>query len=183
MWYDEGAIRQASLDHAMQLKPSLIVFGDADEVPTPDVTDWIKEIEREPQTGHRWYVSWVNLWGDVRHAIGGMSAWSFQNPRGTKKCLAMQPGTPENMMYFGNQHIGMEPGRAGGGAAPIGPGHTLVDSPKLVHLKYASEVYKRRPESKLARHAPDEMLKGGEVVDVPTDWLWEWVPVILRQAA
>ncbi len=173
--YDERAMRQAALDKAMTLNPSLIVFGDTDEVPTPDALGFIGHINAEPWTGARYYMHWVNLWGDHRHAIGGNSEWSFQNPAGNKKCFAMQPGG--NMRYSTPIHSPMEPGRNSGGKAPEGHGHILVNSPKLLHLKYASAAYIGSPESKLARHAPEEMLRGGEVVDVPAEWLWEGMPL------
>lgn len=175
MRYNESGTRNASLAAAMTFEPSLIVFGDTDEVPTPDVVEWVKTVKDRPQKGERWYVSWVNLFGDYSHAIGGESLWSFQCARGNKKCLAMQPGG--DMRYTGSQHVGMEPGRPSGGPAPKGEGRYLVLTPLLLHLKYASEVYKTRPESKLKRHAPDEMLKGGRVVDIPSHWVWPGMPM------
>ncbi len=173
-FYPEGPLRQVSLDRAMKLNPSLIVFGDTDELPTPDVLTWIETVKNLPQLGYRWYVDWVTLWQDYQHRIGGQSVWSFDHPRSNKKCLAMQPGG--DMVYPDHNHTGMEPGRFGGGPAPTGEGRFLIESPRLVHLKYGSEIYKTRPESKLVRHKPETMLAGGCVVDVPSGWIWEGTP-------
>lgn len=168
-FYSERAIRQASLDVAMTLDPTWLVFGDTDEYPTPDAAKWLDGVKDRPQAGERYYVHWVNLWGDYKHAIGGDSAWSFQCDRGNKKCFAMQPGG--DMRYQGTRHTGMEPGRDGGGRAPTGPGRFLIDSPKLIHLKYGAENYRDRPESRIARHRPAEMLRNGTVIEVPSEWL------------
>ncbi len=132
-------------------------------------------MQQTPANGHRWYCHWVNLFGGYHHAIGGNSPWSYANPRGNKKCLAMQPAAADSplMRYADEQHNGMEPGRRGGGPMPPGANHHLVDSPKLVHLKYGAANWADRPEAKLARHAPETMLAGGKIVDVPADWLWE----------
>lgn len=174
MDYREAPIRQTALDGAMKMMPSLIVFADTDEVPTPDVVTWIREIEQRPQRAERWYAHWVNLWSDYGHTIGGESVWSFQSARGNKKCLVMQPGGV--MKYQTMQHSGMEPGRIGGGSAPTGEGHHLIDAPKLLHMKYGSSVYASRPESRLACQSPDVMLAGGCVVAVPDAWLWAGMP-------
>lgn len=173
-YYPEGPLRQVSLDLAMKLDPTLIMFGDSDELPTPDVLTWIETVKNLPQLGIRWYVDWVTLWGDYQHRIGGDSVWSFDYARSNKKCLAMQPGG--DMVYPDHNHTGMEPGRFGGGVAPVGEHRYLIQRPKLVHYKYSSQVYKTRPEAKLARHQPAEMLKGGAVVDVPSEWLWPGMP-------
>lgn len=174
VWYRERDIRQASMDEAVKLNPSLILFGDTDEAPTPDATDWIKTISAEPQRGARWYAHWVNLFGNYNHAIGGDSVWSFESMRGNKKCLAMQPCS--EMRYIGDRHTGMEPGRKGGGSAPTGSNRHLIDSPKLLHLKYGAEDFKTRPESRIARHQPETMLDSGRIVDIPDSWLWPEMP-------
>lgn len=174
VFYQERDIRQASMDEAMKLKPSLIVFGDTDEVPTPDAATWIRSIATESQRESRWYAHWVNLFGNYNHAIGGDSVWSFQSGRGNKKCLAMQPCA--DMTYIGTRHTGMEPGRHSGGSAPTGLNRHLIDAPKLLHLKYGAKVYQSRPEAKLARHRPETMLESGHVVDIPDLWLWPEMP-------
>lgn len=171
--YRERDIRQASIDAAMPLNPSLILFGDTDEVPTPDAGGWVKSISAEPQRGARWYCHWVNLFGNYNHAIGGDSVWSFQSGRGNKKCFAMQPG---DTRYIGSRHTGMEPGRSSGGAAPTGDNRHLIDSPKLLHLKYGADNFRSRPESRLLRHQPETMLESGRIVDVPDSWLWPDMP-------
>jgi hypothetical protein len=175
----DGRLRQMALNEAMGFEPDLLVFGDADEVPTANATDWILDKAEEPQSSQRWYADWVNLWCDAKHAIGGNSLWSFENPRGNKKCLAMQPGG--DMTYLPRmQHLGLEPGRPGGGMAPAGYGRHWIDSPKLIHMKYAWKGYATRPEAKLERHQPDVMLAGGDIVDVPDNWLPEGIDEVLE---
>lgn len=176
IFYRAKPIRQTALNHAMRFDPSLIVFGDTDEVPTPEAFGWIPEMAKRPQAGERWYCHWVNLWRDFDHAIGGMSEWSFQNPRGNKKCLMMQPGG--DMVYADEQHNGMEPGRQSGGPAPTGEGKYLIDWPKLMHMKYGWSGFPNRAEAKLPRHQPGVMLRGGEAVNVPPEWKWPGMDAI-----
>jgi hypothetical protein len=172
---DEGAMRQAAWDAAMQYRPSLVVFGDTDEIPTPDIADWLAADGGPDPAVEHWYADWVNLWGDERHAIGGQNcAWSFQKPTNNKKGLVTRPIPGKAYRYWINQqHVRMEP-------SPVYEGTTRIDERhrigpvKLVHYRYASEQWRSNPMRHLRRF--QTMADGAEIVDVPSEWIWPAPP-------
>jgi hypothetical protein len=166
---EEGAMRQAAWDAALRFDPSIVVFGDTDEIPTPDIAQWLAA--GPDHNVEHWYADWVNLWGDERHAIGGQgSAWSFQRATNNKKGLATRPIRGKTYRYRRDfQHVRMEP-------SPIYEGSTGVDAAhrigpvKLVHYKYGSPRWRENPMRDLPRFRA--MTDGAEIVDVPAGWLW-----------
>ncbi len=106
---DEGLMRQAAWDAAMKYSPSLVVFGDTDELPTPAIAEWLQF--GPDLTVEHWYADWVNLWGDEAHAIGGQSSeWSFQKASNNKKGIATRPIPGKQYRYRPDiQHVRMEP--------------------------------------------------------------------------
>ena len=81
---EEGRLRQLAWDRAMEYSPDLVVLGDSDEAPTPDVVEWIRS--NPDPSAEVWYADWVNLAGGLTHAIGGSrSEWSFQVPGNNKR--------------------------------------------------------------------------------------------------
>ncbi len=165
---NEGAMRQAAWDAAAKCKPTFILLGDTDELPTPDVVDWIAS-DPNPAVDC-WYADWVNLWGDERHAIGGTSSpWSFQNPKTNKKGFAVRVRDRAYKYRDACQHVRMEPN-------PLQECRTIHDDThklgpvKLIHHKYISEQWQRHPASMLERFT--KMADGAEIVDVPMEWHW-----------
>jgi hypothetical protein len=164
---DEGAMRQAAWDAAMRYSPSLVVFGDTDEIPTPDIAGWL-ESDPDPAVEH-WYCDWCHLWRDERHALGGVSSeWSFQNPRANKKGLVTRPIPGKDYRYrLADQHVRMEP-------SPLHEGRTVFDEAhrlapvRLIHHKYASAEWLANPMRKLERFK--RMAEGAEIVEVPAEW-------------
>lgn len=169
---DEGAMRQVAWDAAMQYRPDLVLLADTDEVPTPDVAEWL---EGGPNPAvDCWYADWVNLWNDAGHAIGGnRNVWSFQVPTNNKKGLVVRPRGGRAYRYrLGDQHVRMEPN-------PLHEGRTVIDDThrmgpaKLVHYKYGNR--RRWLASPLSlRPKYLTMIAGGEIVPVPQEWLWRW---------
>lgn len=166
---DEGAMRQAAWDAAMRYDPELVVFGDTDEIPTPDIIDWLAADGGPDPAVEHWYADWVNLWGDELHALGGpRSEWSFQKPTANKKGLVTRPIPGKNYRYRpADQHVRMEPSPVLEGKTVIGEAHR-VGPAKLVHYKYASAAWRSNPMRELPRFKV--MSEGAEIVDVPASW-------------
>jgi len=65
----QGALqRQELLDAAYRHDPDYFLFLDADEMPSPDIVDWIESLDtRENEKANLWTFPWVHLWGDDQH--------------------------------------------------------------------------------------------------------------------
>ena len=65
----QGALqRQELLTAAYAHDPDYFFFLDADEMPSPDIIDWINSLDsREKEKVNLWTFPWVHLWGDESH--------------------------------------------------------------------------------------------------------------------
>jgi len=60
--------RQELLERAYKHNPDYFFFLDADEMPSPDIVDWIDSLDsREKETTNLWTFPWVHLWNDEKH--------------------------------------------------------------------------------------------------------------------
>ncbi len=81
----QGALqRQELLDRAYKHDPDYFFFLDADEMPSPDIVDWIDSLgTRSEESVCMWTFPWVHLWGDENHyrvdsyvsKLGGQINW------------------------------------------------------------------------------------------------------------
>jgi|TARA_R110002020_G_scaffold72542_7_gene186659 glycosyltransferase involved in cell wall biosynthesis len=65
----QGALqRQELLSAAYKHDPDYFLFLDADEMPSPDIVEWINSLEtRHKEKNNLWTFPWVHLWGDEKH--------------------------------------------------------------------------------------------------------------------
>lgn len=170
MLLEEGALRQAAWDLAMRHDPALVVLGDTDEVPTPDIVEWLAS-DPEPAV-EVWYADWVNLAFDTANAIGGMrSKWSFANPANNKKGIVVRPRRGKEYRYRqALQHVRMEPNPVREGDTVHDESHRLGPA-KLIHYKWAN--WRRWQASPLSQAADYRRIFDNPDLDaVPRDWLW-----------
>lgn len=174
--WEDGRIRQLAWDLAAAHKPDWIALADADEVPTPDVLGFAGQLDLNIDA---YYSHWVNLWKDSRHALGGENAkWSFQNKRGNKKPLFCRRREGVVYRYDLNvtQHGRMEPNPLHTSGTVLDTTHVLVDSPKLIHLKYANWPQWEATPLKNMGGQYTTMDVDATIVDVPHDWHWPGLP-------
>lgn len=166
---DEGQMRQWSFDLATRHGADYVVFGDTDEIPTPDIVRWL-ESKPDPSV-ELWLADWVNLYRDTAHAIGGNCPWSFQVPTNNKKGLVLRYRPGKTYTYrHGLQHVRMEPNPLHEGATVFDDTHKLGPV-KLIHHKFADwERWQANPMSQTEKYR--RVLDGAEIVDVPAEWIW-----------
>lgn len=175
---EEGRLRQMAWDLAMAYRPTLIVTGDTDETPTPDIPGWL--LSKPDPSVEVWYADWVNLFGGVTHAIGGNSRWSFQAASNNKKGLVIRPMPGKTYRYRDAlQHVRMEPN-------PLGEADTIHDEThrlgpvKLIHYKWAN--WKRWQDHPLSRDERyGQLLDHSELVPVPASWRWSFPIEALKE--
>ena len=65
----QGALqRQELLTAAYRHDPDYFFFLDADEMPSPDIVDWINSLDtRDKEKTNLWTFPWVHLWKDQNH--------------------------------------------------------------------------------------------------------------------
>ena len=65
----QGALqRQELLVRAYKYDPDYFFFLDADEMPSPDIVDWINSLNsRHKEETNLWTFPWVHLWKDENH--------------------------------------------------------------------------------------------------------------------
>lgn len=167
----EGLYRQEVLRHCLTHKPEWILWADTDEIPTPDVAEWVKNLDDRIDC---YYADWVNLYRDAGHALGGVNAkWSFQNTRTNKKGLAtrIREGVEYRYDVSKRNHVRMEPNPLAFDRTLYDTTHVLAGMPKLVHYRYANwprwcGMINRHEEQ--YRHMEDD----ATIVEVPPEWLW-----------
>ncbi len=174
---EEGTMRQIAWDLAARYEPDWIVLGDTDETPTPDIERWITGADRSVDV---YYTHWVNCWQNARFALGGVNAkWSFQNPAANKKALLVRRRAGVAYRYNVDQlqHCRMEPNPINPGRAVIDETHVLVDSPKLIHLKYAAWARWQADPLRRAGGQYSTMEADAEIVSIPDGWHWAGLPL------
>jgi len=65
----QGSIqRQELLDRAYAHNPDYFFFLDADELPSPDIVEWINQLKpRTEEENNLWTFPWIHLWQDENH--------------------------------------------------------------------------------------------------------------------
>lgn len=169
---EEGLMRQTAWNWCAAQRPENVILGDSDEVPTPDIVPWLAS---RPQDVDLWYMDWVNLFQDAGHAIGGRNIWSFEVPTNNKKGVVVRYRPDGDYHYRTDmtQHCRLEPSPLSQFRAVIDDRHRLLESPKLVHYKWANwERWSNHPQVKLPEFST--FLKNVKTVPVPRAWLWRW---------
>jgi hypothetical protein len=162
-----------AFDACMKHGPDLMVFGDTDEAPTPDIAEFL--IDGIDPAVDLYLADWVNLAYSLRTAIGGQnSRWSFQKRTNNKKGLILRVREGRHYRYDRRlQHVRLEPSPAGEGSTIIRTTDQLLTQPKLLHYKYAAWMkWQANPQSKTKAYA--DLLTNAEIVPVWSDWLWPY---------
>lgn len=168
--FEEGALRQRAWDLAMRWSPDLVVLGDTDEIPTPDIGGWLAS-NPDPSV-EVWYADWVTLIGDAHHAIGGTrSPWSYQVPTNNKKGLIVRPIPGKQYRYRqGLQHVRMEPSPLAEDRAVLDDAHR-IGPVRLLHFHYADWTrWQSQPLSQTPKYR--RLADDAEIVPVPPMWHW-----------
>ncbi len=63
-----GLQRHELLEMAYEYDPDYFFFLDADEMPSPDIINWINSLDtRQNEKINLWTFPWVHLWKDINH--------------------------------------------------------------------------------------------------------------------
>ena len=172
--WSEGMLRQQAWNFAAECNPQYIVLGDVDELPTPDIADFIDSICGDDSVDV-WYADWVNLIHDAGHAIGGYcSPWSYQCPHSNKKGLIVRhvKGRPYIYDTDRTRHVRMEPSPLNATRALFDQRHMLAPV-KLIHHRWANwGRWQSMDMSHLAHYTPWPP-EAATVVRVPRCWRWD----------
>jgi hypothetical protein len=169
---EEGRMRQAAWDWAMQYGPDYVVLGDTDEIPTPDITAWLAA-GPDPVVDV-WYADWVNLYGSPFQHLGGEDhAWSWENRQANKKGMVVRVERGRRYTYDPQQtrHTRLEPNPLNRYRAVFTPRHRLLTMPKLLHYKWADlERWRENPQCQIAKY--QHAAEGAALRRTPPEWLW-----------
>jgi len=172
--WDEGAMRQAVWDWAVECGPSYVVLGDTDEIPTPAIAWWLLDGMGSDAGVQCWYADWVNLIHDAGHAIGGASAWSYQRTDNNKKGLVVKYDPAREYRYrLGTRHVRMEPSPLSENSTRHDNEHRIGPVP-LVHYRWANwSRWCASEMSGLPAYQPWPPADS-KIVEVPLHMLWRW---------
>lgn len=144
--------RQELLERAYKHDPDYFFFLDADEMPSPQIIDWINNLEsRDKETTNLWTFPWVHLWGDENHyrvdsytsrASGGTVHWnpfSHHNTVNYRKGFFVRNIPNYELKYDITQH------RVRPSNQPVNvpePWINVEESPVIIHYGKISEYFK-----------------------------------------
>lgn len=137
---EEGRMRQRAWDECLErFEPDFVVLGDADEIPSPSIANFI---ERIPDHIELVYLRMVNLWqGEWYRIYGPECVWAPECPDANLKGVIkrVRPGRRERYDVTMTRHCRLEP-------SPLAPDRAVVDhrhivaegleAPVLVHYKF-----------------------------------------------
>jgi len=172
--WDEGLMRQQVWDWATECHPEYVILGDTDEVPTPDIAEWLSG---GPDAAvNCWLADWVNLCPDAAHAIGGSECiWSFQTDGSNKKGIVVKYDPAREYCYKLDyrRHVRLEPSpmrrRTSLTCDSIRMGPT-----KLLHYRWANWGRWAASDMAALPYYQPWPPAGAQIIDVPRSWLWRW---------
>ena len=168
--HDEGLTRQMAWDMAAKHSPDWIALGDPDETPTPDVLDFVKELNPDVDL---YLCNWCNLIGSLSRGICGDNRWSWQSSKGNKKGFIARRRDGIIYRYAPVvQHSRMEPNGIRG---RFDDRHVLIDHPILMHYKLAAwNRWIDCPQ----RINGNQWIEAESMprMDIPESWHWPDIP-------
>ena len=165
--------RQELLERAYEHDPDYFFFLDADEMPSPQIIDWINRLEsRDKETTNLWTFPWVHLWSDENHYRvdsysskgGGTIDWnpfSSHNTFNYRKGFFVRNISNYQLKYDISQH------RVRPSNQPVNvpdPWINVETSPVIIHYGKISEYFKSNQNFK-DRAAWDRHERGNNYED------------------
>lgn len=168
---EEGAMRQAAWDRCAALNPKFVLLGDADEIPTPDIVDWLADPDPSVDC---WYFDLVNLWGSDRECIVGGNIYSHLRRDNNKRGAAIRfrPGREYRYRTDAICHVRLEPSPVSEHRAVFDATRRLVEMPKLVHYKWF-DLERWRNSAQAQSEKYRGYLANLELAPVPESWIWK----------
>lgn len=161
---EEGRMRQRGLDEAGRLAPRWVIFGDADEIPSPGIVPFLSRAEPHVDI---WRCPWIHLFKRPEVYAGGSCAWSPENPAATRKGVALRwkPGMSYRYEDL-TRHTPLEPSSA---ARQMVVADTVEFC--LMHWKYTDwPRWKASPQSRLDKYR--DYWRGLRLRKTPKEWMW-----------
>ena len=190
----QGALqRQELLEKAYKHEPDFFFFLDADEMPSPDIVEWINNLDIKEET-NLWTFPWIHLWNDENHyrvdsyrsELGGNIEW---NPFTTtyRKGFFARNIPDYELKYDITQH------RVRPSNQPVNIPKPWVDvqnSPVIIHYGKISEYFKsgqnwrdradwdnyqhgKDKEQTYIHHKISTSEKTLRLEKINKEWLWE----------
>jgi len=171
---EEGRLRQVAWDWCAGTGAEWFVFGDTDEIFTPDAIDFFKQPPADDGTDV-YLLDIINLWGppengDQRY-IGADNIYSPHRKDSNKRrgIVRYRPGSVYSPIPDRTHHVHPTPDLRDG--APIKT--KLVKWPKVLHYKFADlDAWGRNPQSKTVKYQGYLSSVKDSLETVPRSWLW-----------
>jgi len=172
---EEGRMRQETWDLLAESNPDWVILGDADEIPTPDVVEFLAD----PPDVDLVYLDVVQLYQSSRHYIGGPDClWSHEHPGSNKKgaLIHFDPAVHRDGGYRYDErmqrHCRLEPSPTHKARAVVNPRRIHVDQPKLIHWKWVNwDRWQGSFQAELPKY--QRLWEGMTLKNTPEDWLWD----------
>jgi hypothetical protein len=165
---EEGRLRQLAWDWCVEQaadQPSWFVFGDTDEILTPDAIDFFRKPPEDDGTDV-YLLDLINLWGSEEQYLGGFECpYSPYHPESNKRgaIVRYRPGREYARYPDQTHHVRVE---------PAGLKAKWIKFPKVLHYKWADLArWSDNPQSKTEKYR--RYLEKFELIPTPRSWLWE----------
>lgn len=174
-FFEQGIMMQKVWNILASERPRWIILGDADEIPTPDIVGFLKH---PPCDADVFYLHWVHLYKSPLFYIGGdQSPYSFECAKNKKGAIVkFDIDKHKNGEYQYDQHeyqhLRLEPSPLHPKNTVYDDKHVLVDTPKLIHFRFANWPRWTASEKSKSRKYRD-YFSGMKVKRAPKEWFWD----------